>query len=72
MARVELQTQIVGKGFIRYAGDVYECDSATARRLIDSGQAIPAEAPAGIECATSDGTNRSKGPRHERRGKGAK
>ena len=61
MARVELQTTIVGKGYIRYPGEIFECDAATAKRLLKSGQAIPARKTAGIEHATNDPSNQEKG-----------
>jgi hypothetical protein len=58
MPEVELLTQRVGRGYIQYPGDVVTVDDETAKRLVQSGQAIPAQPAMEQQTATPLGQER--------------
>lgn len=69
--QIRLLTSIAGPAQAWAAGDLYECDEATARRMFAAGYAVPLDAgPAAIvvESATQGGgVERAIKPRARRR-----
>lgn len=65
MAEVELLTQRVGRGYIQYAGDVVTVDDETAKRLVQTGQAIPSRRATQQQTATPTNVERRGEPKRK-------
>lgn len=68
---IRLLTSLAGPDVARAAGDLFECDEATARRMFAAGYAVPVEAgPAPVIVDTAErigGVERAVKPRGRKR-----